>query len=65
MSATAEPAPQERKRSFQRRAKKALRRALMALGLYTVPYLYVAYMWLVYRTSRVEIARPATRDSRA
>jgi hypothetical protein len=54
MSATAEPAPQERKRSFQRRAKKALRRALMALGLYTVPYLYVAYMWLVYRTSRVE-----------
>ncbi len=26
----------------------------MKLGLYTVPYLYVAYMWLVYRTSRVE-----------
>ena len=43
-----------RRRVFSRRAKKALRRTLMALGLYTVPYLYVAYMWLVYRTSRVE-----------
>jgi len=26
----------------------------MKLGVYTVPYLYVAYMWLVYKTSRVE-----------
>ena len=58
MSVTAEPAPLPRKRSFQRRVKKALRRALMALGLYTVPYLYVAYMWLVYRTSRVETLGP-------
>jgi hypothetical protein len=56
MSVTAEPAP--RQRSFQRRAKKALRRALMAIGLYTVPYLYIAYMWLVYRTSRVESLGP-------
>jgi hypothetical protein len=58
MSATAEPAPQERKRSLRRRAKKALRRALMAIGLSTVPYLYIAYMWLVYRTSRVEELGP-------
>ena len=47
------------------RGRRALRRALMAIGLYTVPYLYVAYMWLVYRTSRVEIARPASRDRAA
>lgn len=58
MSATAEPAPRGRKRSRQRRAKKALRRVLMAIGLHTVPYLYVAYMWLVYRTSRVETLGP-------
>jgi lysophospholipid acyltransferase (LPLAT)-like uncharacterized protein len=48
----------ERKRSFQRRVKKTLRRALMAIGLNTVPYLYVAYMWLVYRTSRIEELGP-------
>ncbi len=59
MSASAQPATQERKRSFQRRVKKALRRALMNLGLFTVPYLYVAYMWLVYRTSRVEELGPS------
>jgi lysophospholipid acyltransferase (LPLAT)-like uncharacterized protein len=58
MSASAESAPGERKRSFQRRVKKALRAALMSLGLYTVPYLYVAYMWFVYRTSRVETLGP-------
>jgi lysophospholipid acyltransferase (LPLAT)-like uncharacterized protein len=58
MSAIAGSAPEERKRSFQRRAKKALRRALMALGLRTIPYLYVAYMRLVYRTSRVEELGP-------
>jgi lysophospholipid acyltransferase (LPLAT)-like uncharacterized protein len=57
MSATESP-PIERKRSLQRRAKKALRRALMTVGLHTVPYLYVAYMWLVYRTSRVEEIGP-------
>ena len=57
MSTTASP-PVERKRSLQRRTKKALRRALMALGLFTVPYLYVAYMWLVYRTSRIETLGP-------
>ena len=58
MSATTESAPLERKRSFQRRAKKVLRRWLMALGLATVPYLYVAYMWIVYRTSRIEELGP-------
>jgi lysophospholipid acyltransferase (LPLAT)-like uncharacterized protein len=58
MSATAEPAPLPRKRSLRRRVVKALRRALMGLGLATVPYLYLAYMWLVYRTSRVEVLGP-------
>jgi lysophospholipid acyltransferase (LPLAT)-like uncharacterized protein len=58
MSAPAESSSVERKRSFQRRVKKMLRRALMALGLCTIPYLYVAYMWLVYRTSRVESLGP-------
>ena len=58
MAATAEPAPPEHKRSVQRRAKKVLRRASMALGMRTVPYLYIAYMWLVYRTSRVETLGP-------
>jgi lysophospholipid acyltransferase (LPLAT)-like uncharacterized protein len=54
MSARAGSAPRERKRTLQRRAVKALRRFAMAVGVRTVPYLYVAYMWLVYRTSRVE-----------
>jgi len=52
------PVAQERKRSTQRRVTKELRRALMTVGIYTVPYLYVAYMWLVYRTSRVETLGP-------
>lgn len=54
MAASAEPARPKRQRTVQRRIRKELRRALMKLGLYTIPYLYVAYMWLVYRTSRVE-----------
>ena len=54
MSASAAPAPRERKRKTKRRVVKELRRALMKIGLYTVPYLYIAYMWLVYKTSRVE-----------
>ena len=58
MSANAEPAPRARKRSLQRRTKKALRRAFVAVGLYTIPYLYVAYMWFVHRTSRVETLGP-------
>ncbi len=59
MSSRAEPAALERKRSVQRRVKKAVRRVLMAIGLATVPYLYVAYMWFVYRTSRVEELGPS------
>jgi lysophospholipid acyltransferase (LPLAT)-like uncharacterized protein len=58
MSVTAEPAPLPRRRGFQRRVKKALRRVLMALALYTIPYIYLAYMWFVYRTSRVETLGP-------
>jgi hypothetical protein len=52
------PLAQERKRSPQRRVTKVLRRALMTVGIYTVPYLYVTYMWFVYRTSRVETLGP-------
>lgn len=58
MSVTAEPARRPRRRGFQRRATKAVRRVLVALALYTVPYLYLAYMWLVYRTSRIESLGP-------
>ena len=58
MTASGESAPEERKRSLQRRLTKSLRAALMSIGLHTVPYLYVAYMWLVYRTSRVETLGP-------
>lgn len=47
-----------RKRGWRRAAwravRKVARRAAMSVALYTVPYVYVAYMWLVYRTSRVE-----------
>lgn len=43
-----------RLRRLRRLVVKALRRAGMALALRTVPYLYMGYMWLVYRTSRVE-----------
>src|SRR5262245_58772990 len=56
MSASADSQP--RKTSFQRRTKKALRRAFVSVGLYTIPYLYIAYMWFVYRTSRVETLGP-------
>jgi lysophospholipid acyltransferase (LPLAT)-like uncharacterized protein len=58
MSASADSARQPRKTSLQRRVKKALRRVLVAVGIHTIPYLYVAYMWLVYRTSRVETLGP-------
>ena len=37
-----------------RRLEKSLHRALVALAVAVVPRLYIAYMWLVYRTSRVE-----------
>src|SRR5207237_3604851 len=58
----AEEKPQ---RSFWRRLRHRLRplvsRPLLALALAVVPRLYVAYMWLVWRTSKVEdrgFARP-------
>lgn len=54
MAEPAPPAPQKRKRSTERRIRKELRRWAMKVGVYTVPYLYVAYMWFVYKTSRVE-----------
>ena len=54
MSATADPAARGAQAEPPAPARRrALRRVLMAIGVYTVPYLYVAYMWLVYRTSRV------------
>lgn len=43
-----------RARRLRRQLLKAVRRAGMAVSLRTVPYLYIGYMWLVYRTSRVE-----------
>ncbi len=48
------PVPEKRKRSTERRIRKELRRVLMKIGVYTVPYLYIAYIWFVYKTSRVE-----------
>ena len=47
-----------RRRGKLRAAKRALRRPLAGAGMFvakwTLPYLYVAYMWLVEHTSRVE-----------
>jgi lysophospholipid acyltransferase (LPLAT)-like uncharacterized protein len=54
MAESAPPVREKRKRTTERRIRKELRRALMKVGVYTVPYLYVAYMWFVYKTSRVE-----------
>jgi len=51
-------AERRRQRGPLRAAKRALlkgaRRVAMFVALHTVPYLYLAYMWLVERTSRVE-----------
>ncbi len=55
---------EERPRTLRRRAKKALRGVLMRLSLHTVPYLYLGYMWLVYRTSRVETFGPHPHELR-
>lgn len=41
-------------RKSWRAVRKAWRRFLMFVALHTVPYLYLAYMWLVMHTSRVE-----------
>lgn len=54
MAEPAPPAREKRKRTTGRRIRKELRRWAMKVGVYTVPYLYVAYMWFVYKTSRVE-----------
>ena len=54
MTALVEPAREKRQRTARRRIRKEVRRAPMKLGVYTVPYFYVAYMWFVYKTSRVE-----------
>ncbi len=44
----------QRRDSWGRQVKKALTRALLALNWAVVPRLYMAWMWLVFRTSRVE-----------
>jgi len=54
LAADEAPAQEKRQRTWQRRLRKEAARALMKVALYTVPYVYVSYMWLVYRTSRVE-----------
>jgi hypothetical protein len=43
-----------RKTRLTRRIGKRIRRVLMAVVVAVVPRLYLAYMWLVWRTSRVE-----------
>ena len=47
------------KRSFWRRVRKLLHpifaQPLLWLSTATVPYLYVAYMWFVWKTSRIEM----------
>ncbi|MEA2625487.1 MAG: hypothetical protein QOD06_1532 [Candidatus Binatota bacterium] len=49
MTADAKP----RSRPF-RQLEKRVRKALVAIAVAILPRLYLAYMWLVYRTSRVE-----------
>ena len=49
-----EEAPQVYKTRLSRRISKMIKRALMRIAVWTVPYIYVAYMWFVYKTSRVE-----------
>ena len=49
----------EAKRPFWRRVRKLLHPVLAApllrLSTATLPYLYVAYMWVVWKTSRIEM----------
>ena len=53
-----------RAKRVRRKLSKAARRVLMAVALRTVPYVYVGYMWLVYRTSRVETLGPHPHELR-
>jgi len=65
MSEAAEPAKNEARRnqdlnrrhlpsSFRRRVKKGLKRPLIWLQTLIAPRLYIMYMWLVCKTSRIE-----------
>lgn len=47
-----EPSP--RRTRFTRRVSKRVKRLLMAIVVAAVPRLYLAYMWLVWKTSTVE-----------
>jgi lysophospholipid acyltransferase (LPLAT)-like uncharacterized protein len=50
---THKPEP-ERKTRFARRVKKLIKRGLVWFAVFTLPRIYLAYMWLVYKTSTVE-----------
>lgn len=64
------PPPATPRRSLLKRIRRRLRplfvRPLLAAATATLPYLYVAYMWVVWKTSRIEdrgyAGLPALRD---
>lgn len=47
-------APKAYKTRLTRRIYKKIKRVLVRIAVWTVPYIYLAYMWFVYKTSRVE-----------
>lgn len=54
MSADSPSQERQRPTRWTRRLKKALKRLLLLLANATVPYIYLSYMWLVTKTSKVE-----------
>jgi lysophospholipid acyltransferase (LPLAT)-like uncharacterized protein len=59
------PAPEARRSRPIRRLRKAVARVLVAIAVAIVPRLYLAYMRLVWATSRVEILGCNPHDVRA
>ncbi len=56
--------PERRKRSLKRRVVKVLKRAFVRVAVRVIPPLYLAYMWLVYKTSKVEYLGPVPSHMR-
>ena len=55
----------KKKPDWYRHIEKALKRTLLQLALYTVPYLYFAYFWFVWATSRVvDLSTPLDEELR-
>ena len=49
------PKPEvERQTRWPRRVKKAFKRVMVRLAVFTLPRIYLTYMWFVYKTSKVE-----------